>query len=40
VSYGNYIRIPASVANAHTITVRISRPGTSRTIRAKFDFPH
>jgi cytochrome c5 len=38
VSYGNYIRIPASVANAHTITVRISRPGTSRTIRAKFDF--
>ncbi|MFZ1909802.1 MAG: c-type cytochrome [Burkholderiales bacterium] len=37
VSYGNYIRIPTSAADAYSITLRISRPGTSRTIRAKFD---
>jgi cytochrome c5 len=40
VSYGNYFQIPRSAANAYTITVRISRPGSARTISAKFYFPH
>jgi cytochrome c5 len=39
VSYGNYIRIPMSAANVYTITLRISRPGSTRTVRARFDFP-
>ena len=40
VSYGNYFQIPKSAANAYTITVRISRPGSARTTSAKFYFPH
>ena len=40
VSYGDFIRIPKSVANAYVITLRITRPDMPGTIVAKFYYPH
>lgn len=40
VSYGSFIRIPRSSANAYIITLRISRPDMPGTIVAKFYYPH
>lgn len=40
VSYGSFIRIPKSAANAYVITLRISRPDMPGTIVAKFYYPH
>jgi len=40
VSYGNFIQIPTSAANAYIISLQISRPGVAGTTRAKFYFPH
>jgi cytochrome c5 len=37
-SYGNYFRMPGK--DPYTITVKIRRPGTSRTIEARFNFRH
>ena len=40
VSYGNYIQIPTSAANAYIISLQISRPGVAGATTAKFYFPH
>jgi hypothetical protein len=37
-SYGNYFRMPGK--DPYAITVKIRRPGTSRTIEARFNFKH
>jgi cytochrome c5 len=37
-SYGNYYRMPSK--DPYAITVKIRRPGTSRTIEARFNFKH
>ena len=37
-SYGNYFRMPGK--DPYAITVKIRRPGTSRTIEARFNFRH
>jgi len=39
-SYGSFIRIPRSAANAYVITLRITRPDMPGTIVAKFYYPH
>jgi cytochrome c5 len=38
VSYGNYFRMPGM--DPYTVTVKIRRPDTSRTIEAEFDYKH
>ena len=37
-SYGNYFRM--SGKNPYTITVRVSKPGASRAVEARFEFKH